>query len=76
MESGITTPPKIRRVAENDYDIGKTLQSLVQIKELSMAAHNKCDIVIHIVIFYPVLPGSKLRQFYDVFVFSDDMKHK
>lgn len=41
MESGITTPPKIRRVAENDYDIGKTLQSLVLIiRELSVTAHN------------------------------------
>lgn len=23
IESGITTPPKMRRVAENDYDIGE-----------------------------------------------------
>ncbi len=24
MESGMTTPPKMRRVAENDYEIGKS----------------------------------------------------
>lgn len=24
MESGITTPPKMRRVAENDYEIGES----------------------------------------------------
>lgn len=23
MESGMTTPPKMRRVAENDYEIGE-----------------------------------------------------
>ena len=23
MESGMTTPPKMRRVAENDYEIGR-----------------------------------------------------
>lgn len=27
MESGITTPPKMRRVSENDYEIGKGLQA-------------------------------------------------
>lgn len=26
MESGMTTPPKMRRVAENDYEIGESTQ--------------------------------------------------
>ena len=25
MESGMTTPPKMRRVAENDYEIGERI---------------------------------------------------
>lgn len=34
MESGITTPPKMRRVSENDYEIGKRVQTrLYEINE-------------------------------------------
>lgn len=35
MESGITTPPKMRRVAENEYEIGEAHK---QVKLFSMFA--------------------------------------
>lgn len=43
MEAGMTTPPKMRRVAENDYEIGNKTNKLNTIPHQTHLQRKTCD---------------------------------